>query len=229
MTNEIPTPEPNSPLNNNKICNDSHRQFLDSSRQERTMMIEKLVETYANVIDSIWKPKYQPKMMPTRGFCTEILKRSKTTYSTLQVSLFYIFRIKRVVTEKLTSQQPADDLICCGRRMFLASLMVASKYLHDKNYHNKAWSSITGLDLKEINAAELAFLKLIDYKLYVSKSTFDIWYAQLQGHIQKEMKKVDHGYPSPCASPEYHHPTITMKKRTIIDEDNEDSNKKLRC
>jgi hypothetical protein len=137
------------------------------------------------------------KVMPTRGFCNEILKRSKATYSTLQISLFYVFRVKKVVHEKLyqriKQQQSAsmqtntqmDDLMCCGRRMFLASLMVASKYLHDKNYHNKAWSKITGLDIKEINAAEMAFLKLIDYRLYVSKPTFDRWYTQLHGHIQK--------------------------------------------
>ena len=78
-----------------------------------------------------------------------------------------------------------DDLMCCGRRMFLASLMLASKYLHDKNYQNKAWAQITGLKLEEINAAEMAFLSLIDYRLYVSKPTFDKWYTQLHGHIQK--------------------------------------------
>lgn len=205
---------------------EKYRQFMDSSRQERTFMIEKLVgkglskkkiiffytgnltnselETFANVIDSIWHPKFlvehqKVKVMPTRGFCNEILKRSKATYSTLQISLFYVFRVKKVVHEKLyqriklqqeqsTSMQTntqMDDLMCCGRRMFLASLMVASKYLHDKNYHNKAWSKIAGLDIKEINAAEMAFLKLIDYRLYVSKPTFDRWYTQLHGYIQK--------------------------------------------
>lgn len=185
---------------------EKYRQFIDSSVQERTFMIEKLVETFANVIDSIWHPKFlvehqQVKVMPTRGFCNEILKRSKATYSTLQISLFYIFRVKKVVHEKLyqriqlskqkdlnTNMQTStqmDDLMCCGRRMFLASLMVASKYLHDKNYHNKAWAKITGLDIKEINAAEMAFLNLIDYRLHVSKPTFDRWYTQLHGHIQK--------------------------------------------
>ncbi|CAO3627635.1 unnamed protein product [Mucor hiemalis] len=192
---------------------EKYRQFMDSSVQERTFMIEKLVDTFANVIDSIWHPKFliehqQVKVMPTRGFCNEILKRSKATYSTLQISLFYIFRVKKVVHEKLyqriqqSKQQQQlnadmqtgivtnqmDDLMCCGRRMFLASLMVASKYLHDKNYHNKAWAKITGLDIKEINAAEMAFLNLIDYRLYVSKPTFDRWYTQIHGHIQKSYK-----------------------------------------
>ncbi|KAI9470831.1 MAG: cyclin-domain-containing protein, partial [Benjaminiella poitrasii] len=177
---------------------EKYLQFMDSSRQERTFMIERLVETYANVIDSIWNVKFQPeqpktRVIPTKSFCSEILKRSKVTYSTVQLSLFYIFRVKRIIHEKLRHRLQAasscnnrmDDLICCGRRMFLASLMVASKYLHDKNYHNKAWSKITGLKISEINAAELAFLKLIDYRLYISKPTFDKWYTQIHGHIQK--------------------------------------------
>lgn len=153
------------------------------------------------MIDSIWNPKLlndpKVKVMPTRGFCNEILKRSKATYSTLQISLFYIFRVKKIVHDKLnarlkkdmqTSTSKQEELMCCGRRMFLASLMVASKYLHDKNYHNKAWAKITGLDIKEINAAEMAFLTLIDYRLFVSKPTFDRWYTQIHSHIQKSYK-----------------------------------------
>ncbi|KAI9280445.1 hypothetical protein BY458DRAFT_500700 [Sporodiniella umbellata] len=90
-----------------------------------------------------------------------------------------------------------DDLMCCGRRMFLASLMLASKYLHDRNYQNKAWAQLTGLKLEEINAAEMAFLHLIDYRLYVSKPTFDQWYTQLHGHIQKGFaKKPQHSIPA---------------------------------
>ncbi|KAI9238300.1 MAG: hypothetical protein BYD32DRAFT_358278, partial [Podila humilis] len=60
-------------------------------------------------------------------------------------------------------------------RTFLAALMVASKYLQDRNYSNKAWAKISGLSIKEINANELIFLKLIDYSLFVSNETFMRW------------------------------------------------------
>ncbi|KAI8140816.1 cyclin-domain-containing protein, partial [Fennellomyces sp. T-0311] len=149
------------------------------------------VDVSAEIIDSIWHPRFlqdsqrQAKIMSTRNFIHEILKRSKTTYSTLQISLFYLFRVKKVVHERLVSER-LDDIMCCGRRMFLASLMVSSKYLHDKNYRNRAWAKISGLDIDEINAAELAFLRLIDYKLYVSKPTFDKWYTLLHGYVQKQ-------------------------------------------
>ncbi|KAI9301030.1 cyclin-domain-containing protein, partial [Cunninghamella echinulata] len=154
-------------------------------------------ETSADIIDSIWKPQQQHnnndkqiKIVCTKGFIYEILKRSKTTYSNLQVCLFYLFRVKHVVLLHMANQQQKqnnkrmDDMISCGRRMFLASLMVASKYLQDKNYRNRAWSRISGLSLNEINAAEFTFLKLINYNLYISKETFDQWYSLLHTYLQ---------------------------------------------
>ncbi|KAI7856765.1 hypothetical protein BDC45DRAFT_502253 [Circinella umbellata] len=225
----------------------------------------------AEIIDSIWHPKFlqdnqrQAKIMSTRNFIQEILKRSKTTYSTLQIALFYLFRVKKIVHEKLvrrhtivlpptppSSQEddfddqqqqhhninkndnedcdgPArkkqkrqvserlDDIMCCGRRMFLASLMVSSKYLHDKNYRNRAWAKISGLDIKEINAAELAFLRLIDYKLYVSKPTFDKWYTLLHGYVQKQQKqKQQQNISNLTSRPNNSFPTTT----TSITKDN---------
>ncbi|CAJ0847458.1 17520_t:CDS:2 [Entrophospora sp. SA101] len=70
---------------------------------------------------------------------------------------------KNILAESLV------DSATCGRRMFLASLIVASKYLQDNNYSNNAWSKISGLSLKEINSIERRFLQLIVYNLYVSE------------------------------------------------------------
>ncbi|KAF7723852.1 hypothetical protein EC973_001577 [Apophysomyces ossiformis] len=217
--------QPSSLITNNdeRPC-EKYRQFLDSTRQERTIMIEKLVETSAEIIDSIWNPRFladqqKVKVISTKGFIQEILKRSKTTYSTLQISLFYLFRVKKIVHEKLRlrlsqsqKQQPTpvserlDDLMCCGRRMFLASLMVSCKYLHDKNYRNRAWAKISGLSIAEINASEMAFLKLIDYKLFVSKPTFDKWYTLLHGYIQKHYKADGIPIPPPPSMATYPSP-----------------------
>ncbi|KAF9360273.1 hypothetical protein BGX26_009956 [Mortierella sp. AD094] len=78
-----------------------------------------------------------------------------------------------------SSSGQSNRIIYCGRRTFLAALMVASKYLQDRNYSNKAWAKISGLSIKEINANELIFLKLIDYSLFVSHDTFMRWTALL--------------------------------------------------
>jgi hypothetical protein len=67
--------------------------------------------------------------------------------------------------------------------------MVASKYLQDRNYSNKAWAKISGLSIKEINANELIFLKLIDYSLFVSHETFMRWTALLVAHGPEATRK----------------------------------------
>lgn len=135
------------------------------------------------------------KVVSTAQFVREILKRSKTTYSTLQAALYYIFRIKASVTEHMVRRQAGPpmekpspkDCIFCGRRMFLAALMVASKFLQDRTYRNSAWAKISGLNTAEITFSEMTFLQLIDYQLFISKNTFDRWQHVLSSHINQLM------------------------------------------
>ncbi|KAG2176804.1 hypothetical protein INT44_007468, partial [Umbelopsis vinacea] len=150
------------------------------------------VDTTAKVIEAIWPTVNKPKanVVSLRTFIQEVLKRSRTTYSTLQTALFYLFRVKNAIIHQLKGQcmtttiRREQDYISCGRRMFLASLILASKFLQDRNYRNSAWAKISGLPVSEINAAEMVFLKLIDCNLFISKATFDQWYNLLNTHIE---------------------------------------------
>jgi hypothetical protein len=108
------------------------------------------------------------------------LKHSRTTHSTLQLAIFYLFRIRSRVQEKRNE----DVYISCGRRMFLAALISAHKYLQDKTYKNSAWSKVSGLNVQEINHAEKVMLQLLDYRLYVKKDTYDQWILMLQTHLK---------------------------------------------
>ncbi|KAG0081630.1 hypothetical protein BGZ93_002673 [Podila epicladia] len=268
------------------------------------------IVTAAVVIESIWpppppgSPEYLQKQkgLPLRTFVQETLKRSRSSYSTLQTALFYLYKIRNKVPDvylrrreeqamlnqqRLAAVQPSglmtppasphhfhtaelstpdyfslhsDDrstlpspstsmassprseyspsesspsstasspvsdsssprsvssvsssgscsstsssssssssqsnrIIYCGRRTFLAALMVASKYLQDRNYSNKAWAKISGLSIKEINANELIFLKLIDYSLFVSNETFMRWTGLLVAHGREATRKFLH-------------------------------------
>lgn len=69
--------------------------------------------------------------------------------------------------------------LLCGRRMFLAALISASKYLQDRNYSNKAWSKISGLEIGEINVNERAFLGLIGWELHLKADDFKRWTDRL--------------------------------------------------
>ncbi|ORZ18867.1 hypothetical protein BCR42DRAFT_349535 [Absidia repens] len=178
-----------SPEDEQQLPCEQYKEFLDASHHERADMIDNLVDVSVDIIDSIWPAPGHAKVVATKGFIREILKRSKTTYFMLQISLFYIFRVKRVVQAKLRmaagERRYRDNLMCCGRRMFLASLMAASKYIHDKSYRNKAWADASGLTLAEINASELAFLQMIDYRLFISKATFEKWYTMLNQRLDQ--------------------------------------------
>lgn len=150
------------------------------------------------MIESIWRlPHFDSRntsngqVVPLRDFIEEVLKRSRTTYSTLQTALFYIFRSRPELEKYLSKIQKSnaissleDACIGCGRRMFLASLVVASKFVQDKTYRNSAWAKIAGLPVNEVNMSERVFLKLVKYQLYINQSNFERWHCLLNEYIE---------------------------------------------
>ena len=115
-----------------------------------------------------------------RTFVQEVLRRSKTSYSTLQVALYYLVLIQSCVPKHdFTMEQLEDTQSCramqCGRRMFLAALILASKYLQDRNFSARAWSKISGLKTCEINTNEMAFLSAVNWKLHIPEPVFHRW------------------------------------------------------
>lgn len=115
-----------------------------------------------------------------RTFVQEVLRRSRTSYSTLQVALYYLILIKpRIPKHDFTMEQSEDTqssrAMQCGRRMFLAALILASKYLQDRNFSARAWSKISGLNTHEINTNEMAFLEAVNWKLHITESVFQRW------------------------------------------------------
>ncbi|CEH13357.1 Cyclin [Ceraceosorus bombacis] len=64
-------------------------------------------------------------------------------------------------------------------RMFLAATMVASKFLQDRNYSNRAWSRISGLPIGELGACERSLLGAVGYHLDVSPDEWQAWIATM--------------------------------------------------
>jgi hypothetical protein len=96
------------------------------------------------------------------------------------VALYYLILIKpHVPKHDFTMEQPDDSLtnrvLQCGRRMFLAALILASKYLQDRNYSARAWSKISGLNTLEINQNEMAFLIAVEWRLHIADEVFQRW------------------------------------------------------
>jgi hypothetical protein len=119
-------------------------------------------------------------VLPLRTFIQETLRRSRTSYSTLQVALYYLILIKpHVPKHDFTMEQPDDvhsiRALQCGRRMFLSALILASKYLQDRNYSARAWSKISGLNTLEINQNEMAFLLAVNWRIHITDAVFQRW------------------------------------------------------
>lgn len=120
-------------------------------------------DSSTQIVEAIWPLSSAPcrpepgtrTVLPLRTFIQETLRRSRTSYSTLQVALYYLILIKPHVPKRgFVAEQYedryADRALQCGRRMFLAALILASKYLQDRNYSARAWSKISGLDRKSV-------------------------------------------------------------------------------
>ncbi|KAK1145855.1 PHO85 cyclin-5 [Aspergillus melleus] len=158
--------------------------------ERKVNFVDNLVDTASQIVEIIWPLSAVSLrsdsttgckgVLPLRTFIQETLRRSRTSYSTLQVALYYLIKIKpHVPSHDLTQDQTRGKPVCramqCGRRMFLAALILASKYLQDRNYSARAWSKISGLNTLEINQNELMFLQAVDWKLHITEATFQRW------------------------------------------------------
>jgi hypothetical protein len=158
--------------------------------ERKVNFVDSLVDSATQLVEVIW-PLSVPSCregssgggaLSLRTFIQETLRRSRSSYSTLQVALYYLVLIKsKVPKHDFTMEQPEDTqslrALQCGRRMFLAALILASKYLQDRNYSAKAWSKISGLQTCEISINELAFLEAVDWRVHLVNSTFERWRA----------------------------------------------------
>jgi hypothetical protein len=59
--------------------------------------------------------------------------------------------------------------LLCPRRTFLASLILASKFMQDKCYSNRAWAKLAGLPAREIGRCERALGEALGWRLWVGK------------------------------------------------------------
>lgn len=152
----------------------------------KQQFVEALVDTASEMIEVIWPlsrarcslPQDGRNILDLRKFVQEVLRRSKTSHSTLQVALFYLMLLIPFVPKPDVPEHSLDAncrALRCGRRMFLAALILASKYLQDRNYTMSAWAKISGLKKEEICVNELAFLKTVQYKLHVAEWQYKNW------------------------------------------------------
>ncbi|EIW83131.1 hypothetical protein CONPUDRAFT_143136 [Coniophora puteana RWD-64-598 SS2] len=80
-----------------------------------------------------------------------------------------------VPTPKVSNAAPPPPLpplpspLLCPRRAFLAALILASKFMQDRCFSNRAWAKLSGLPPREIGRCERALGEALDWRLWVGK------------------------------------------------------------
>ncbi|OCK85443.1 hypothetical protein K432DRAFT_40682 [Lepidopterella palustris CBS 459.81] len=195
-TDLVPAEQRQHPRRASTTVNHRPPPALVRQSERKVNFVDCLVDSATQMVEVIW-PLSVPSsrceavtgrgVLPLRTFIQETLRRSRTSYSTLQVALYYLVLIKsHVPKHDFTMEQPEDmqslRALQCGRRMFLAALILASKYLQDRNYSARAWSKISGLKVCEINTNEMAFLQAVSWKLHITDPIWERWQEVVLKH-----------------------------------------------
>ena len=106
-----------------------------------------------------------------RGFIRHILLHSKISYSTVATGLLYLLWCKQALRARPDRLRHRIDIY----ELFVASLILASKYLNDRNAYNSAWSQVSGIPLDGLNRIEMILLSTIEYRLHIDIQLFDRW------------------------------------------------------
>jgi hypothetical protein len=163
--------------------------------QYQKVYVDTLVDITTLTIRSSWPnemstTKEGQLVVNTQAFVRHLLKRSRATRSTLQLAIFYLFRIRPHIAKR----SQFDPIVKCGRRMFLAALICAHKYLYDNTFTNASWAKISKLPVKEINIAERSLLEMLDYRLFVSTELYQKFESQLREAMPNNLKNNNINY-----------------------------------
>lgn len=158
-------------------------------------------------------PVYKTRPLPSlMTFITKLVRYTNVYTGTLMSTIVYMNRLK----ERLPAD--AHGMPCTRHRIFLACLIIASKYFNDSSPKNKHWSKYTdGLFRNEdVNLMEKQLLMLLDWDLRIETSELlRVWRRFLEPiktDLRRQSRMMNNIAPGTMA---YSTQTITAPRCTL--------------
>ncbi|KAG9084814.1 hypothetical protein FRC06_003885 [Ceratobasidium sp. 370] len=126
----------------------------------------------------------QPTTGSMRWFLTELFKRAAVPGLIIRVAAGYVLRCRTAIAHALRSvavkslsrspaspdpskRTPRERVLTDARRVFLAALVLACKFVFDKPYDNRSWSLISGLGSRDIGECERVVGEVLEWRLWI--------------------------------------------------------------
>ncbi|KAJ9543309.1 hypothetical protein OSB04_023016 [Centaurea solstitialis] len=154
--------------------------------------------------------------LTVQQYVDRIYKYSRCSPSCFVVAYIYIDRFMRSENVIVTSLNV--------HRLLITSVMLAAKFVDDAFFNNAYYAKVGGVTTSELNRMEMKFLFGIDFRLYVSLSTFGKYCLELMNEASEEVVQIErpihaNAIHGACGINEnwsknddssYHHPTINI-------------------
>ncbi|KAG9112645.1 hypothetical protein FRC07_007877 [Ceratobasidium sp. 392] len=100
-------------------------------------------------------------------FIVELLRRSHTSAVVIRAALAYITAAAPAIRSAIEEEADPESPLLDPRRVYLAAIILGSKFLLDRTYTNKTWSAVSGLDALEVGRCERALGEALHWRLWV--------------------------------------------------------------
>jgi hypothetical protein len=109
----------------------------------------------------------QPRAM--QWFIEELIQRSDTPVPVVCAALAYITAAGPAIRRAIEDKSDPDCPLLDPRRVYLAAIILGSKFLIDTTYNNKSWATVSGLEVLEVSRCERTLGEALRWRLWVGK------------------------------------------------------------